>query len=164
MDTSTNIATFIDNIPLFLDLSPDQRRKISAISTLIEIDPGDIPIQEGGPLDLLYIILEGEIKVEVFVPTIGQVITSKLSTHDMIGWSAMTPIVRQRTGTTTALTHCWLIGLNGKLLRSLCEEDHDIGFIIYQRISNVAARSFLTTRIQLMDLLTHQPSHSIENK
>lgn len=164
MNTSTNITTLIDNIPLFLDLSPAQRRKISELSTLIELDPGDAPIQEGGPLDLLFIILEGEIQVELFVPTIGQIVTSKLSTYDIIGWSAMTPIVRQRTGTTTALTHCWLIGLNSKLLRSLCEEDHDIGFAIYQRIANVAARSFLTTRIQLMNLLTTQPIHPFEDK
>lgn len=164
MDTSTNITTIIDNIPIFLDLSPAQRRQIAELSHLVELDPGDSPIQEGGPLDLLYIVLEGEIKVELFVPTVGQVLTSKLGTYDIIGWSAMTPIVRQRTQTTTALTHCWLVGMNGKLLLSLCEEDHDIGFKIYQRIANVAARSFLTTRIQLMSLLTSQTLQPLDNK
>lgn len=164
MDSTQDLAAIINTLPLFLDLTAEQRNMITALSCLVELDPGDVPIQEGGPLDLLYIILEGEIQVEVFVPTIGQVVTSKLGTYDMIGWSAMTPIVRQRTGTTTALTHCWLLGLNGKLLRSLCEEDNIIGFTIYQRIANVAARSFLTTRLHLMGLLTNQSIKQIESK
>jgi CRP-like cAMP-binding protein len=154
MDQTRDILSILSAIPLFLDLSLDQQRKIADISLLVELDPGDIPIKEGASLDFVYIILEGEIAVETYAPTVGQVTTSKLSTHDFIGWSTMTPIVRQRTGTTTALTHCWLLGINGKLLRSLCEEDHDIGFLLYRRISNVIARSFLTTKLQLMNLLS----------
>ena len=153
MDYNTDITAVIKNIPHFLDLSPHQLEMISNISSLIEIDPGDIPIHEGAKLDYLYILLEGEIKVEVFIPGYGQVETSRLGPFDMLGWSAMTPMVRQRTGTTTAITHCWLIQMDGSLLSSLCETDHDIGFILYRRLANVAARSFLTTRIQLMNVL-----------
>ena len=68
MDYNTDITAVIKNIPHFLDLSPHQLEMISNISSLIEIDPGDIPIHEGAKLDYLYILLEGEIKVEVFIP------------------------------------------------------------------------------------------------
>lgn len=142
MDQNLDTTTVLKTIPLFLDFSPVQLSRIEEISELIEIDPGDIPIQEGSQLDYLYILLEGEIKVEIFVPTLGQIETSKLGPLDILGWSAMTPIVRQRTGTTTALTHCWLLRIDGQLLYKLCEEDHDIGFTMYRRIANVAARSF----------------------
>jgi len=79
--------------------------------------------------------------------------TSILGPLDILGWSGMTPIVRQRTGTVTATTHCWLLRVDSRLLSKLCEDDHDIGFVIYRRISNVVARSFLTTRLQLMNLI-----------
>lgn len=154
MDQVLDIISRLKTIPLFLDFSPRQLDQISRISDLLEIDPGDVPIHEGASLDFVYIILEGEIRVEFFVPTKGQVETSKLGTFDIIGWSVMTPIVRQSTATITALTHCWLLRMDGRLLSKLCEEDHDIGFVIYRRIANVAARSFLTTRLQLMNLLT----------
>lgn len=154
MDQTLDVIGVLKTIPLFLDFTPTQLEQISKISDLVEIDPGDIPIREGSLPDFVYIILEGEISVEFLVPTRGQVETSKLGTFDIIGWSAMTPIIRQSTATITALTHCWLLRLDGKLLNKLCEADHTIGFIIFRRISNVAARSFLTTRLQLMNLLT----------
>jgi len=153
MDNNREINAAIRSVPLFFDLSALQIEKIGKISDLVELDPGDQPILEGAQLDFLYILLEGEVRVDLFVPTRGSVETSKLGPHDILGWSGMTPIVRQRTGTTTALTHCWLIRIDAKLLASLCEKDHDIGFIIYRRIANVTALSFLTTRLQLMNII-----------
>ena len=143
-------------IPLFLDFNNDQLKKISDIADVIELDPGDTPILEGTQLDFLYILMEGEIKVEVYIPTRGQLETSRLGPLDMLGWSSMTPVIRQRTGTTTALTHCKLIRINGKQLYKLCEEDHDIGFFIYRRIANVAARRWLTTRLQFMSIIVEE--------
>lgn len=143
-------------IPLFLDFNNDQLRRISEIADVIELDPGDTPILEGAQLDYLYVLMDGEIKVEVFVPTRGQLETARLGPLDILGWSSMTPVVRQRTGTTTAITHCKLIRIHGKSLFALCEEDHDIGFFIYRRIANVAARSFLTTRLQFMAIIVEE--------
>lgn len=153
MDVNIDIAAVIKSIPLFFDLTPTQVESVTRISDLVEIDPGDQLIEEGKSLDFLYILLEGEAKVTAHIPTFGMVETSTLGPLDILGWSAMTPIVRQRTGTVTATTHCWLLRIEGRLLCQLCEDDHDIGFAIYRRISNVVARSFLTTRLQLMDLI-----------
>ena len=153
MDTQIDITAVINSIPFFFDLSIEQIEKIARISDLVEIDPGDQLIREGSQLDYLYVLLEGEVRVDVFVPTRGLTETSKLGSLDVLGWSAMTPIVRQRIGTTTAITHCRLLRTDARLLTSLCEKDHDIGFTIYRRIANVTAMSFLTTRLQLMNLI-----------
>jgi CRP/FNR family cyclic AMP-dependent transcriptional regulator len=156
MANDSTLIEALKIIPLFLDFNPDQLTKISEIAEVIELDPGDIPVREGAPLDYLYILMDGEIKVEVFVPRRGQLETARLGPLDILGWTSMTPVVRQRTGTTTALTHCKLIRIMGKQLFKLCEEDHDIGFFIYRRIANVAARSFLTTRLQFMNILVEE--------
>jgi len=153
MDTALDIVAILHSVPLLFELTSYQLEDISRISDLIEIDPGDQPIREGARLDFLYILLEGEIRVEIFIPSRGIVETSRLGPLDMIGWSAMTPIVRQRTATTTALTHCRLLRIDARMLTSLCEKDHDIGFAIYRRVANVTAMSFLTTRIQMMNLI-----------
>jgi hypothetical protein len=72
------------------------------------------------------------------------------------GWSALTPVVRQRTGTVVTIGYCRLLKMDTRILIPMCEEDHDIGFCIYKRISNVAARTFLTTRLQLMNLIVKE--------
>jgi len=153
MDVNIDITSILKSIPLFFDLKSSQLESVARISDLVEIDPGDQPIVEGRTLDFIYILLEGEVKVTAHIPTLGMVETSILGPLDILGWSGMTPIVRQRTGTVTATTHCWLLRVDSRLLSKLCEDDHDIGFVIYRRISNVVARSFLTTRLQLMNLI-----------
>jgi CRP-like cAMP-binding protein len=140
-------------IPLFLDLKEFQLAKLAEIAEISEFESHSPILKEGAKPDCIYIVLEGEIKVEVFVPVCGNSETSRLGPLDILGWSALTPVVRQRTGTATAVTNCSLLKLDSRKLITLCEQDHDIGFIIYKRISNVTARSFLTTRLQLMNLL-----------
>lgn len=151
-----SITEALKIIPLFLDFNEEQLNRLSQIAEVIELDPGDTPVVEGQPLDYLYIIIDGEIQLEVYVPSYGNMETARLGPLDIFGWSAMTPVVRQRTGTTTAATHCRLIRIMGKQLYTLCEEDHNIGFYIYRRIANVAARSFLATRLQFMNLLVEK--------
>ncbi len=154
MENIIDKISLIKRIPLFLECDIKQLEKISQICDIVEIEPGDAPISEGAALDFVYILLEGEIQVQLLVPPVGQIETTRLGPFDILGWSAMTPVVRHRTGTTTALTHCWLVRMDAKSLSYLCENDHEIGFIIYRRISNVVARSFLTTRLQLMNVIS----------
>jgi len=153
MDINAEITSILESIPLFFDLNSTQLERIAKFSDRMEVDPGDLLFEEGKVLDFLYIILEGEVTVAIHVPAIGLVETNKLGPLDIFGWSAMTPIVRQRTGTVTAATHCWLLRLDSRMLSQLCEKDHDTGFVIYRRISNVVARSFLATRLKLMNLI-----------
>lgn len=156
MTENQNIIETLKIIPLFLDFNVDQLNRLSEITEVIELDPGDTPVVEGQPLDYLYVVIDGEMQIEVYVPSYGNMETARLGPLDIFGWSAMTPVVRQRTGTTIAVTHCRLIRIMGKQLYSLCEEDHNIGFYIYRRIANVAARSFLATRLQFMNLLVEK--------
>jgi hypothetical protein len=51
--------------------------------------------------------------------------------------------------------------MDTRILIPMCEEDHDIGFCVYKRISNVAARTFLTTRLQLLNLIVKEDAATI---
>lgn len=156
MTNDLNLIDTLKIIPLFLDFDANQLNQLSEISEVIELDPGDVPVQEGQPLDYLYFVIDGELQIELYVPSHGNMETARLGPLDIFGWSSMTPVVRQRTGTTTAVTHCRLIRIMGKQLYELCEEDHNVGFYIYRRIANVAARSYLATRLQFMNLLVEK--------
>jgi CRP-like cAMP-binding protein len=163
MNYELNIIETLKIIPLFLDFNKDQLARLSEISEVIEFEPGDVPVEEGQALDYLYILVDGEMQLEVYVPTYGNMETARLGPLDIFGWSSMTPVVRQRTGTTSAVTHCRAIRIMGKQLYALCEEDHDIGFYIYRRVANVAARSYLATRLQFMNLLVEKIEHKLSD-
>jgi CRP/FNR family transcriptional regulator, cyclic AMP receptor protein len=151
-----DIIEVLRTIPIFLDLKPFQLARLATAMSIIDLEPNYQLITEGDPLDYTYILLEGDMAVHSFVPSIGNIETSHLGTFDVCGWSALTPVVRQRTGSVISVGYCRLLKMDTRILIPICEEDHDIGFCIYKRISNVAARTFLSTRIQLMNLIVKE--------
>jgi CRP-like cAMP-binding protein len=156
MTKHPDLIEVLKTIPIFLDLKPFQLARLATAVSVIDLEPDYQLITEGDPLDYTYILLEGEMVVKSFVPSYGNVDTSHLGPLDVCGWSALTPVVRQRTGTVVTVGYCRLLQMDTRILIPMCEEDHDIGFCIYKRIANVSARTFLTTRLQLMNLIVKE--------
>jgi CRP-like cAMP-binding protein len=100
-----------------------------------------------------YIILTGQIAIESQVPCHGCVPTFTAGSLDVVGWSCLTAFTRQRTSSARATTDCRLIAMNGEALRAMCDEDHDLGYIIMRRLTNIIASHMLTTRLHLYDII-----------
>lgn len=154
MYLQADLAKTLHRIPWFVDLAQSQLDCLASISTLVEMEAGDVLFNEGDREDYLYILLEGQMVLEIEVPTRGQVPIYTAETWDIIGWSSMTPIVRQRTACVRATKACTLIGLNSKLLQQTCDEDHELGYVIMGRLANVVANRLLTTRLCLLEIIS----------
>ncbi|GIV66169.1 MAG: hypothetical protein KatS3mg047_0562 [Bellilinea sp.] len=152
MHTSNLIET-LRTIPWFLDLKPQQIEALAAISSIVQYQEGETIFCEGDRVDNIYIILSGEIGVDIAVPSRGIVRITTAEPLDIIGWSKLTPVVRQRTASTIALKDSTLLVLNGDELNRLCEEDPRLGYVIMRRVANVVASNLLTIKLQLMDLI-----------
>ncbi len=155
MFTQADLAQTLQSIPWFLELKSYQIDRLVGIAGIRTVEGGEEILREGDREDYLYIVLEGRVTVETHVPTHGKIAVFTAEPLDIIGWSSLTPVVRQRTATARALAPCQLIALEGESLRRLCDEDHDLGYIIMRRIANVVASRLLTTRLQLLDLILH---------
>ncbi len=148
----TDLMAALRSVPWFVDLKPTQLERLVNISDLFAVDTDEELFSEGEKKDFLYVVLEGQVAIEVYVPTRGQVRIFTAEPLDILGWSSMTPIVRQRTASARAVVPSRLIGLESEGLYRYCEEDHDLGYVIMRRLTNVIASRLLTTRIHLMDL------------
>lgn len=153
MYLQADLSKTLRRIPWFVDLSQSQLDALAGIATLHEIEENEYLFREGDREDYLYVLLEGQVVLEVEVPTRGLVPIYRAESLDIIGWSSMTPIVRQRTASVRATQTCLLLGLNSKLLEQLCEEDHELGYTIMRRVANVVANRLLTTRLCLLELI-----------
>jgi CRP-like cAMP-binding protein len=157
----------LENIPWFLDLKEPQLELLAKIASFRQVNAGEEVFHEGDREDFLYIVLEGQVSLETYVPSRGLIRTFMAEPLDIIGWSSLTPVVRQRTSNARAVIPCRLIAIEGKTLETLCEEDHDIGFIIMRRLANIVASRLLTTRLALFDIIIQnsneiardQPAH-----
>lgn len=156
MFRQAELQQILQTIPWFLELTEGQIERLADIASIQHLLEGECLFREGDAEGDLYILLEGEMALDMHVPGRDQnVRIFTAEPLDIIGWSSLTPMVRQRTATARALADCNYLVLDSEALAALCEEDEKLGFIIMKRIANVVASRLLTTRIQLMDLLIH---------
>lgn len=151
-----DILAILQTIPWFVELNPKQLERLAYIASFVHVHTNEVLFSEGERIDFLYMVLEGQISIENFVPTRGWTRIFTAEPLDIIGWSSMTPVIRQRTATAKALVNGRLIAFNSDALHQACEEDHSLGYVILKRISNVVASRMLTTRLQLLELFTNQ--------
>ncbi len=153
MFKQADITQTLQAIPWFLDLKPYQLERLSRVANFLNAGACEELFREGAREDNLYILLEGQVNIWVHVPSRGSVCVFTAEPLDILGWSTLTPVVRQRTATAKTTCPSRLLSFDGELLRRLCDEDHDIGYLIMRRVSNVVASRLLTTRLQLFDII-----------
>jgi CRP/FNR family transcriptional regulator, cyclic AMP receptor protein len=162
MYLQADLSQILRRIPWFVELEQSQLDRLASIATLHQYEAGDYIFKEGDREDYLYVLLEGKAVLEVEVPTRGQIQFYTAEILDVLGWSSMTPIVRQRTASARAICPSTLIGFNNKLLQQLCDEDHELGYSIMRRLANVVANRLLTARLCLLDIIAHTVPQAVE--
>jgi len=143
----------LHNLPWFMELPADQIDKLASISRLYQLSAGEVLFQEFDKSDYMYFLLEGEVELNIQVPSCGQIAIYDAQPLDVIGWDQLTPVIRQRFGSARAKQSSLLIAMNAEALRKLCDEDHEIGLVVYRRLANVVASRMLNIRLVLSDAL-----------
>jgi len=156
------LTAALQTLPWFQEIEPRHFDSLCGIASLKEVNAGEELFREGDKEDYLYVVLEGRVAVEIFVPGHGRQRIFTAEPMDVVGWSSVTPVVRQRTASARAVLPGRLILLDAPKLRQLCEEDHDLGYVVMRRLANVVASRLLVTRLQLLDMFA-RPSKETAN-
>ena len=147
-------------IPWFQELKEEHVRKIAEMSTIRPLKTGDILFREGDRQESVYIVLQGRVGLEMFVPHRGKVRFYTAETWEIFGWSSVTPNIRQRTASAVAVVDSVVLRVNAEQLFRACDEDHDLGYLVMRRLANVVAARLLVTRLQLLDMFANpETSH-----
>lgn len=157
------IRAALQTIPWFQELKPEHFDLLCGIASLREVEPGEILFREGDKEDYLYIVLEGRVAIEIFVPGRGRMRIYTAEPMEIFGWSSATPVVRQRTASARAVLPSRLAVLEAVKLRQMSEEDHDLGYVVMRRLANVIASRLLVTRLQLLDMFAN-PTMEVRNE
>lgn len=145
--------------PWFQALKPEHFQKMVDIAAEEQWDGDAMIFREGDPGKYLYLILEGQVALEIHVPGRGRVTMLTLGPDDIFGWSAVLPVVGTRTASARAVRGTRAIAFDSQALREACETDHELGFHVYRRLTNVIAGRLSATRLQLLDMYAHERGH-----
>lgn len=154
------LAAILTRNPWFQALLPDHFQKLVAIASDERWGDDQTIFREGDPGKHLYLILEGQVALEIYVPGQGRITILTLAADDIFGWSAVLPVVGTRTASARAVHATRAIAFDSQALRDACETDHELGFHVYRRLTNVIAGRLSATRLQLLDMYGQQRGYS----
>jgi CRP-like cAMP-binding protein len=155
MTSEQKLIKALQAIPWFQGIPTKFFDKLAGISSLIEVKAGVDLYKQGDKQDYLYIIVEGRVANEIAIPGKGRARIYTADPVEMLGWSGVTPVERQRTTTAVTVLPSVLVRMKAADLNQLCEEDHTFGYLVMRRIANVAASKLLVSRLQLLDMFSH---------
>lgn len=148
-----DLKSAFTSLPWVQDLNDDQIEALVRISKFQITESGEFLFHQGDKEDYLYILLEGRVAIEVDIPTGDRVVFYQAEPVDFIGWSSVTPVIRERTASARALIPSKLVAVDAIKLRELCDDDQQLGYVIMRRLANVIATRLLVTRMELIELL-----------
>lgn len=124
---------------------------ITGCASNVRFDGGQYLFHEGEEAEKFYILRHGRVSLEIFTPDRGPLTIQTLETGDILGWSWLVPPYQWRFD-AKAIELVRGIALDGKCLRTKCEQDHDLGFDLLKRFAHIIEQRLEATRLQLLDV------------
>jgi CRP-like cAMP-binding protein len=140
MENHEKVIDELGKIPWFQALSSEHLQKMAEMAHIRRVKAGEILFREGGKEDYVYIVIEGRVGVDIFIPHRGKVRIYTADPLDVFGWSR------------TAVVNGLVVGIDSAKLRDACETDHDFGYIVMRRLLNIVSSRLLVSRLQLLDM------------
>ena len=135
----------------FAGFSDEHIARVAGLAADAFFAEGHTIFHEGQPAETFFAIYEGDVALELVVPGRGPRMVMSAHPGDVIGWAWLVPPHR-RVFDARALTPVRAIEINGAELRAAISEDHEFGYHLMHRFSEVMASRLQATRLQLLDL------------
>src|SRR5580658_11168399 len=138
------IAEPLPEHPLFQGMGERDRHILAECSMRASFEPGTVVVETGEPANCFYLIVSGLVALE----TTGDLSPLRVQTigpGDVLGWSWLFP------------PYCWhfnaiakeqteAIFFYGSRLRQECDRNHDFGYELFKRMSQILISRLQTTR------------------
>jgi CRP/FNR family cyclic AMP-dependent transcriptional regulator len=137
---------------LFLrDLTPQHLDLLVGCASNVRFDAGKFLFREGTEANHFYFIRDGKVSVEIHGVSRGAIKVQTIGAGEVLGWSWLIPPYQWHFD-ARAVETTRAIALDGKCLRTKCENDHDLGFELLKRFSHVIEQRLEAMQLQILDV------------
>jgi len=124
---------------------------LTGCASNVRFDSGTYIFREGEEANAFYLIRSGKVALEIFPPQRKPLMVSTLGEGEILGWSWLLPPYQWKFH-AHALEPVRAISLDGKCLRTKCEQNHDLGYEILKRFAQIMGQRLEATCFQLLDI------------
>jgi CRP-like cAMP-binding protein len=150
METQT-LEKIIAEHPFFADLESYYVNLLVSCASNVRFERGTYILREGEEANEFYVIRQGRVAIEISLPQRKAIVVDTIGEGEILGWSWLLPPYQWKFHARAAET-VRAIALDAKCLRSKCEQNHDLGYELLKRFSQVMNRRLDAARIQLLDV------------
>jgi CRP/FNR family cyclic AMP-dependent transcriptional regulator len=149
--TQQELVSILRDLRFLHGVSEEHLQQIAKVAKLVEFPKGNAIFREGEPYANVYLIVEGEVSLEICAPGRGCQRILTVGAGELLGWS---PLLEQSHATTTArtLTPVRAVAINGGQMLTLCEHNPTLGFEFMRHTALALAQRISATRMQLLDV------------
>jgi len=123
---------------------------ITGCASNVRFNAGEFLFHEDEEANQFYIVRQGKVAVESHAAGMDPIIIHTVGEGDILGWSWLVPPYYWHfDAKAVELTRA--IALDGKCLRQKCENDHELGYELLKRFTNIITQRLEATRMQLLD-------------
>lgn len=137
--------------PFFRDLDEKHLELIVGCASNVRFNAGDFIFRHGEQANQFYLIRQGMVSLEMFVTGRGPVKVQTLGEGDVLGWSWLVPPYLWMFD-ANAMEMTRAIALDGKCLRTKCEQDHDLGYQLLKRFVSIIQERLDAARLQILNI------------
>ncbi len=148
---TTTAADLATGITLFAGLEDRHLELVAGCARLAHFPAGAFLCREGRPADALYVLRSGRVTLEVAAPEHGPIVVQTLTEGDTLGWSWLFPPYRWHLD-AVAREPVAALAFDAACLRAKSERDHELGYQLMRRFSQLMLQRLMATRLQLLDV------------
>ena len=155
----------LEQIEIFTDLDNNQLQRVSAICTERRYEPGDIIFHENTKSDELFVILQGEVEIQVDPKMLGvsadvspgPTTIATLRRDQSFGEIALVDKGFRSASARCAAPGTRLLVIQRDDLIQLCEEDFEMGYLLMRNMAGDLAFKIRQTGLMVREQLLWAP-------
>jgi len=137
--------------PFTHDMEEAWKEALAEMARLQTYPPDALLLREGRAADAFFLIVDGLVAIEMFVPERGTLRLQTVSAGEVVGWSWALPPYRWEFD-ARALAETTAVVLDAAALRARMGQDHALAAWILGRLLSVVAGRLKAARLQVLDL------------
>jgi CRP/FNR family transcriptional regulator, cyclic AMP receptor protein len=147
----TGIPELVRKHPFTQGLDDEIVELVAGCASNVVFRPGEYVLREGAPADNFYLIRQGTVALEMFVPGRGPFTFLTIKSGELVGANWLIPPYRWSfDARAVELTRA--LAFDAKCLRDKCEADHHVGYEMMKRFIPPLVQRLQMARLQILEI------------
>lgn len=150
------LAEILTENPFFRDLEENFIAILAKCAEECRFEMEEFLFRAGEPATSFYLIRKGSASLEVYTPHRHPIPIQTLGQGELIGWSWLIPPYVWNFD-ARAILPTQTVAFDGRCLRQLFAEDHELGYQMLTRFLPVVAQHLRAMQMQLLEIYETEP-------